>query len=150
MPVTKCVIGVGSPHGDDQAGWLIADALKRRNDHKFAVHSVGSPMEILDHLEGVNWLGICDACLGLDPDVGWQCWNWPDERMIKPRFAGSHDIGLPAVLELAARLGRLPETVMIWGVAIEKCRPGDAVSDRLMTLVPEIVDVIAQSLPSSD
>ncbi len=146
MSASKCVIGVGSPHGDDQIGWLIADDLETRGVSELVVHKVSSPLEILDWIDGVEWLGICDACRGEGPAGSWHCWTWPNDRIIQQEFAGTHDIGLTAALELAVRLGRLPATVMIWGVEVGTCQPGDVVSLPAKEAVPDVAGAILDEL----
>ena len=146
MPPAKCFIGVGSPHGDDQIGWLIADQVQARLADGSVVYNVGSPLEILDHIDGVEWLGICDACRGNGAEGSWQCWTWPDEQIVKPEFAGSHGISLAAALDLAERLGRLPGTVMIWGIEIAACEPGSPVSSPISAAIPQVADAIIHEI----
>ena len=42
------VVGVGSHHGDDQAGWLVADLLAASASEDVAVRKAKTPAEILD------------------------------------------------------------------------------------------------------
>ena len=146
MSASRCLIGVGRPHGDDQLGWLIADRLSNQDGHRFKVEKVVTPLEILDRLENVDWLGICDACHGTGKSGTWKRWTWPDVAIIQQRFAGSHDFGLTAVLNLAARLGRLPRTVMIWGVEVETCEPAAAMSSTALAVVEPVANAIMDEL----
>lgn len=146
MPLAQCVIGVGSPHGDDRIGWLVADEVRHRLGEHAVVCKVRSPLEILDWMNEVEWLGICDACRGDGPEGTWHCWNWPDNRILKQDFIGSHDFGLTAALDLAQRLRRLPPTVMIWGVEIGNCVPGDSVSISAKGAIPLVSDAIVREI----
>ncbi|MDB5339353.1 MAG: hydrogenase maturation protease, partial [Planctomycetaceae bacterium] len=146
MAPRRCVIGVGSPHGDDQIGWMIADAVLLLAADVCHVYKVASPLEILDRIDGTEWLGICDACRGAGSVGDWKSWAWPDQQIISQEFSGSHGIGLPATLDLATRLGRLPETTMIWGVEIGDCHPGDAVSASASAAIPVIANAILREL----
>lgn len=68
------VIGVGSPHGDDQAGWEVVKRLG--GDFKeISSHSAGQqqlvyfrtavvPPDMLDWLDGVDTAHVIDACIG--------------------------------------------------------------------------------------
>ncbi len=110
------VVGIGSHHGDDQAGWLVADALSDRACPSCEVRKVASPIEILDWLEGLERLILCDACRGLG-EVGETYHTvWPTTQITAVNWSGTHDLGLPTVLELAERLGNLPPEVHIWGI----------------------------------
>lgn len=141
-----CLIGVGSPHGDDQVGWKVAQAVQLLAGPDCAVHRVASPLEILNRIDGVDWLGICDACRGSGIVGDWGAWNWPDDRMISRVFAGSHDLGLAATLHLAARLGRLPQRVTIWGVEIGDCQPGDLITAEVMAAIPCVANAIVREI----
>lgn len=147
LPPRRCFIGVGSPHGDDQVGWLIAEEVQFRVGTDCIVHQVGSPLEILDRIEGIEWLGIgdgvCEDSRVWERRVGeWHTWTWPDARIVRQAFSGSHDLGLAATLELAARLGRLPKTVVIWGIEIHSCQPGDPISESIRAAIPTVVEAI--------
>lgn len=140
------LIGVGSPHGDDQVGWKVAEAVQLLAGSACAVHRVASPLEILNRIDGVDWLGICDACRGSGIVGDWSSWSWPDERMSSREFAGSHDLGLNATLHLAARLGRLPPRVTIWGVEIGDCQPGDLITAAVMSAIPCVANAIVREI----
>lgn len=142
----KVLIGVGSPHGDDQIGWLIADEVRLRIGDSCLVHKVGSPLEILDRIDDVDWLGICDACRGAGQVGDWNCWTWPDEHIIQSQFTGSHDFGLAATLQLATRLKRLPDTVKIWGIEIGSSQAGDSISLPARNTIPRVADAIRQEI----
>lgn len=114
---TTLVVGIGSPHGDDQAGWIIADRLAVAADAaRFQVRKAKSPSELLDWLDGVDRLIVCDACRGLGAAGQVRSWQWPDVSLSAPMWSGTHDLSLPAALQLAERLGRLPDTVVVWSV----------------------------------
>lgn len=142
----KCFIGVGSPHGDDQIGWLIADEVKMRFGNEMRVHQVYSPLEILDNLEDVDWLGLCDGCRGLGTLGEWKRWNWPALHSVDSSFAGSHDFGLVATLQLARQLERLPASVVIWGIEIGLVDPMSVVSSEVRLSIPRLIDAIQEEL----
>lgn len=146
MASTRCVIGVGSPHGDDQAGWLIAEALDARQVPEVTVRKTASPSDLLNWLSDFEWLGICDACRGAGAVGDWFCWTWPDRLIDQPTFSGTHDMDLNAALQLAATLGQVPPTVKIWGIEIGNCQPGEPVSVAIRQQVPQIVDSILREI----
>ena len=77
------VAGLGSAHGDDQAGWLVAEQVLKKlsgtleaseeqdktlmsesSRHLFQhviVRRAMIPLDVLDWLEGVSILHVCDA-----------------------------------------------------------------------------------------
>ena len=110
--------GVGSPHGDDQAGWQLVELLQQRQVPQLELVRLAKPIDLLDHLgtsAGVAMaeLLICDTCRGAGPAGSCHRWTWPDADMPRMRWSGSHDFPLPAVLALADRLGRLPAHVTV-------------------------------------
>lgn len=146
-PSRSVFVGIGSSHGDDQVGWRIAQQLASKVGSAIAVRQAAGPAQLLDWLDGVERLAICDACCSSDGAAGTLLrWSWPSAELSSTRFFGSHDVTLPAVLELAQQLGRLPPSVTVWGVLIERAEPGAAVSPALEARLPEIVNQIVGEL----
>ena len=162
------MVGLGSPHGDDQAGWLVAselqqrlagqpDAIARRSRDYVAVpprrtprdepnaspplqtdrapsflersahHAerdgfvlacrlAKSPSDLLDWLDDVAHLIVCDCCESLTQIGELRLWHWPADRFVRTRSSSSHQLGLLDVLDLAKNIGRLPPRVEIWAI----------------------------------
>lgn len=142
MASTMCVVGLGSPQGDDQIGWLIADALDAQGIIDVFVRKAASPADLLNWIGEVEWLGICDACRGAGTVGDWFCWSWPGLAIDQHTFAGTHDVSLRAVLNLAATLGQAPPVIKIWGIEVGSCGPGEPVSMTLLSRIPQIVESI--------
>lgn len=140
------LIGLGSAHGDDQIGLLVADEIKRRVGQAIDVQFASSPAAMLDHLDSRERVVICDACISSGPPGTLHRWNWPTTELQSSRFTGSHDVTLPAALDLADELGRLPREVTIWGIAIGAAQPGTEMSPALAAAAPAIVEQICQAL----
>ena len=62
--MTPFVAGLGSHHGDDQAGWLVIDELFRRGYPAQRLARLRHPADLLDVMDGGESLVICDACTG--------------------------------------------------------------------------------------
>ena len=56
------VMGLGSPHGDDQVGWCVIDNLEQDGVVVAALRKVKDPVDILEDLAGVERLFVVDAC----------------------------------------------------------------------------------------
>jgi hydrogenase maturation protease len=139
-------IGLGSRHGDDQIGLRIAEEVGRVVGCLANVRLAGSPASILDLLEARDRVMICDACIMDAPSGTLHRWDWPTSAIQQSRFAGTHDLILPAALALAEALGQFPENVTIWGVAVKESQPGAELSPVLTAAIPQIVERICQSL----
>lgn len=152
--------GIGSPHGDDRAGWEVADELLRAVDRSpnVTVRKAAVPLDLLDWLEAVDCLHVCDAALrpescgqlrrfaGSVSSDGRAVSQHAIPAIAKLRSQGSHDFGLPAVLELAARLKRLPPEVVVWAVDGARFEPGDPLSPALAEAIPSVAASIITEL----
>jgi hydrogenase maturation protease len=110
------VIGVGSAHGDDQLGWLVAKDLIRRSPMGYQVRIASTPLELLDWLDECRVLHLVDACEGAGSPGTIYRWDWPCPEIHAGRWSGTHDFNLCGALALAEQLGQLPPQVVIWGI----------------------------------
>jgi hydrogenase maturation protease len=143
MPST-CVVGLGSPHGDDQFGWVVADRLaaetRRRHLSQVIVRRALSPSQLLDWLHGIDQLLLIDACRGQSSPAELFRLEWPAAGIEKFRGSGSHDYSVWQTLELASRLGSLPRKCHLWCAGGWQFDPGQPLSPSLLALVPKVVD----------
>lgn len=133
------LIGLGSPHGDDQAGWLVARELRRCG---IPAIELRSPIDLLDHLSRLERLLVCDACRGAGPPGSLHQWLWPAPRLAGIHFSGTHDVSLRAALELAAAMAMLPPTVIVWAIEIEQCQPAAEPSQRVQQSAAQLAATI--------
>lgn len=82
------------------------------------------PTKLLEHLANRDPLWIVDACRSGAPPGTIHRLAWPDERIAQPRGVSSHGVSLEAVLQLAEKLGRLPEEVKLFLVEVGDAAPG--------------------------
>ena len=141
------LVGIGSPHGDDQVGWRIAEQLAIAFDEdNLAVRRAKSPSQLLDWLDAVERLFICDACRGLGRAGQISRWTWPARELQQASWSGTHDMSLPAVLQLAERLGRLPPAVVVWSVEGASDEALGAMSPEVAAALPSLTDQIANEV----
>lgn len=143
---TTLFVGLGSSHGDDRVGWMVTDALEARLDSRAIVRHAAAPLDILDWLDGVERLAICDACRGIGAVGSWRRWESPLAEFPAARARHSHDLGLPAALQLAARLCPLPREVLVWGIEIGQTVPEQLASREVAAAVPEVVEDVLREL----
>jgi hydrogenase maturation protease len=128
------IVGIGSPHGDDRAGWLVARHVEQTlpggesetpaepgwqvdaRGGLLEVKQARTPADLLHWLPDVQRLLICDACRGLGRPGQWKWWQWPDAEIGELQWSGLHELSLPAALGVAERLGQLPEDVTLCGL----------------------------------
>lgn len=141
------IVGIGSSHGDDQAGWLVAERLAGKFDQDdVVVRKAGSPVELLDWLDGTDRLIVCDACRGLGRAGEVQRWTWPDRELLDAALSGTHDLPLPAVIQLAERIGRLPSEVVLYAVEAATSSPLNVVSSEVLESIPKLTHNIKNEI----
>lgn len=152
-PATTLIVGVGSVHGDDVAGWAIAEQLLQQLSATTAcVRIAQSPLEILHWLDRRQTCVICDASHGAGDAGVVRCWQWPCEEITRLRWSGTHDVPLPQVLQLADQLGILPPEVAIWSIEADRSNrrinlPNDYhLSEAVESNLTRIVEFIVNAL----
>lgn len=145
-PSTDLIVGVGSAHGDDQAGWRLVDTLIARNRTSAQLRKVSSPHELIDWLEGCECLHVVDACdrrtdlLRLDISSG--C----IPVAIETRSSSSHQVGVGTVVELAKSLGLLPQRALLWAIPGESFAPHGDIGDGCQKEVENCAGLIEKEL----
>ncbi|HQU44748.1 MAG TPA: hydrogenase maturation protease [Pirellulales bacterium] len=160
MSVSTLIVGIGSPHGDDQIGWRVAERLaveresacgasgpRPQADCNVTIRMASSPTDLLDWLEGVERLIICDACQAVGSPGTVHCWRWPEAPLARLRSSSSHDLSLAEVLTLAEELRSLPGEVIIWAVESRTCQCCAAMSGEAVAAVAQTSEEIGRSLP---
>ncbi|WP_339730716.1 hydrogenase maturation protease [uncultured Gimesia sp.] len=146
MKPETMIAGIGSPHGDDRVGWEIANAIQSRTSDRASVRLVRTPDELLDWLEGIQELVICDACQGAGEVGSVHQWEWPCADLESISWSGTHNLSLLAVLALARQLDRLPASVWIWGVEVQQVQPDQPMSNAVMAGATSAAESICKAL----
>ncbi len=110
------VVGLGSHHGDDRAGWLVLDQLEACGYPRDFLLRIAHSVDLLDRATPGQPLIICDACQGSGIAGRITRWLWPSDQLATLRHCGTHDLSLGEVLELGRTLNGLPEHIEIWGI----------------------------------
>jgi hydrogenase maturation protease len=120
--VTK-VIGIGSHHGDDQAGWIVAQRLLRHKDLPAEVVLLRDPAGVLEHVSGCDRLILIDACMSGDAPGTIKRLEWPDSRLQSNWGTSTHGISACEAMQLLEQLHRRPRSVIFFGVEAESFSP---------------------------
>jgi hydrogenase maturation protease len=133
---TTVVAGLGSPFGDDRAGWRVIEELQRSQlpARLIALHEA---TELVEELAGCKRLIVVDACRSRRRDGEVTRLEWPDPRIAARHSHSTHGVGLSSALELAKRLGRLPASVEIFGIEIGN-------RQLLGEMSPDVVESVAK------
>lgn len=140
------VIGIGSPHGDDQVGWSVVAYLKQQGQEIAVLQTLVDPIDLIEQLDGVSRLLIVDGCRS-GQEVGTLTrFDADDPRFLEATGHSTHRISLSETLDLARALRRLPGWVKVFGVEVDQCRPQAAMDPRLEKAVPRIAQEICDEL----
>lgn len=144
-PQACLIVGIGSRHGDDQAGWQVIDLLAESNfDSVAQLKKASVPHDLLDWMDGCNSLHIVDAC---DSGEDVQRYDHSISQASRAcRAANSHQFDITRTLELAKSLDRLPPRITLWAIPGEQFEPHGEISGRCMKLVAVCAERIEAEL----
>ena len=143
------ILGIGSPAGDDQAGWLVVDALLASGllaGHEVVVEKLDRPgANLIRLLENASWVILVDAMQSND-QVGrirrFDQKDWPGYC----HGLSSHGLGVLDALSLAHALGSLPARLDLYGIEIGSGMPGDAPGAGVQGAARQLAQRIAAEL----
>ena len=146
------VIGIGSPGGDDRAGWRVAELLNQSAKVTAAAERVSVNLchtpggEVPALLAGADIAIVVDAVMnGGAPGT---IYRLSDPRLLA--FAdnplSSHGIGLQAMLELAEALGELPKILLIYGIEAASLEGETAMHLKVLDAIPRVREAIERDI----
>ena len=146
---TLRILGIGSPSGDDQAGWLTVDALLAEGVHtegEVIIEKLDRPGASLIGLLGdATRVILIDAMQSQDA-VGrirhFGAEDWPAYR----HGLSSHGLGVLDALALARELGSLPPRLDLYGIEIGSANPGEPASKPIQAAARQLARMIAADL----
>lgn len=113
------VIGLGSPFGDDQAGWWVIEQMRSRIPPQVDLVRLDRPgASLVNWMEGVTHLYIIDAIVGEGLPAGRIVPLETAQLDGQSRLLTSHQLALAETLHLAEALECRPARVDILGIAI--------------------------------
>jgi hydrogenase maturation protease len=136
------VIGCGNPdRGDDAAGVLVARRLRQWG--VAAQEQSGEALSLMDILAHADKVILVDAVATDDEPGTIQVWNANFVSLPKDSFCCStHAFGVREAVELARTLGRLPQSLIVYGIAGRQFQIGAALSPA----VSDAVERVAQQI----
>lgn len=143
------VVGIGSPHGDDQAGWLLIERLAMQPlADDIQLRKAVVPHNLMDWADRCESLHIVDACdsgqtvirLELSDEISSACL---DDLV---HCHSSHHFGISKVIELGRLLEKLPQRITVWAIPGESFGPGQLVSQLCQQQVARCAELISAEL----
>lgn len=141
------VVGIGSPHGDDQAGWLLIERLAKEVDQAY-LRKASVPHNLIDWTDGCDALHIVDACDSGRHVMRIELSDETHLDQIDKLMHGhsSHHFGISQVIELGRLLEKLPRRIVVWAIPGESFGPGQTVSDLCQQQIDRCADLLSAEL----
>ena len=143
------VIGVGNPdRGDDGAGPQVAARIRKRGLQ--AIDHTGDGLALIELWEGHSAVVIVDAMVtGAAPGTV-RRFDAAAGPLPREAFAvSSHAFGLAEAVETARALGRLPATVIVYGIEGGSFTLGAGLSGRVERACPRVArDILNETVSS--
>lgn len=139
------IIGLGSPFGDDRVGWRVIELLQGRLPAEISLVSLDRPgAALINWMQGVDNLVLIDA-LRSGAAPGSIVALTPDDLETRSCRLTSHQLALSETVELAARLGHLPEQTRIYGIELDSFS-NDELSEVAATAARELASRLAKAM----
>lgn len=140
MP-SVCVVGWGSPYGDDRVGWEVVQALRLAvppHPGLSLVECDRSGPALIETWEAYGAVILVDAVRSGQPVGTVHCL---DARDIVPGSGGlsSHGVGVAQTVALARTLGLLPGIARAYGIEIESAGPAIGLSAPVAAAMRELI-----------
>ncbi|MDA1052145.1 MAG: hydrogenase maturation protease [Planctomycetota bacterium] len=136
------IVAVGSPHGDDQVAWVIADRLSQDPHIRPLVHTLATPWDLVELLVADCSVIVIDACVGI-ARPGTVLRIGESELATSPLARHStHGGSLVQSLGLARTLQRTIRELVVFTVAVESCEPGAELSESARCAVDNVVQQV--------
>ena len=133
------IFALGSPHGDDQVAWVVADRLSEDPLIRSITYQLATPWDLVELLVPDCSVIVIDACVGV-ASPGSVLRIGENELASSPVARQStHGGSLLQALEMAKALRRTIRELAVFGIAVESCEPGDALSESARHAVGDVV-----------
>ncbi|MDQ1314052.1 MAG: hydrogenase maturation protease [Pseudomonadota bacterium] len=146
------ILGIGSPSGDDQAGWLVVDALQAsgvQTGVDLVIEKLDRPgANLIASVENAAWVILVDAMQGCGEAGRIRRFGANDW----PAYGGgisSHGFGVVDALTLARELGSLPHRLDLYGIEAGSALPGEEPSLAVKAAARRLAASLAAELASA-
>jgi hydrogenase maturation protease len=128
--MTRRLIGIGNPdRGDDAVGWEVAGRVTSWEVSRLTAGS----LSLIDLWSDEDDVVIVDAMKsGVAPGTVVRI-DAINDRLPKGTFASTHAFGPAAVVELARTMGRLPRSLIVYGIEAGQVEHGSPLTPAVAT-----------------
>lgn len=133
------IFALGSPHGDDQVAWRIAEQLSQDVNVLPLIHKLATPWDLVELLVPDCSVIVIDACAG-DAPPGTVLRLGERELATSPLARQStHGGSLIESLDLAKSLQKQIRELVVLAVVVQSCEPSAELSESALLAVDDVV-----------
>lgn len=146
------VLGIGSPFGDDQLGWMAIDTLMSDSSlqfyipHQLALKKLDRPgLSLLADLQDAWAVILIDAIVN-NGEIGKIYRLAKSEIITTKNLISSHNISIAEALKLGEGLNMLPDKIVLYGMEIDTCQMNDAFSEKIKSSFYHFITAIYEEI----
>ena len=138
------ILGIGSPFGDDQAGWRVVELLK---DHVFMQPNIYEYVEmaccdrpgtrLIELMYNTNRVFLIDAVKSGNT-IGLIHRLKNDEIQELNCLMSTHHVGVAEALQLGRALNELPENIILYGIEIDNIELHSTISEAVEQAIKQV------------
>jgi hydrogenase maturation protease len=136
------ILGLGSPHGDDQLGWVAIDRMRPRLPAGTYAHKIRGGFDLIEYLEGHDTAVVIDAASPAGRPGSIRSFTWPCPELVHCILLSSHGLGLVEAIQLTEALGRLPQHLKIYTIEARDTSPGAPLDDEIARQLDVLVEYV--------
>lgn len=141
------VLGLGSPFGDDQAGWRVASGLlAQAMPAHLIIESHDRPgARLIELMSNVSLVFLIDA-VKTGHELGFIHRFKNKEIDDFYPLMSTHDMGVAQALQLGRALDALPKTVILYGIEVDSIALDNVLSKPVQRAIDEVVARLTKEL----
>lgn len=146
------ILGIGSPFGDDQVGWVVADSLKNklsRDQEAYQMVSIECydrpGVRLIELISSAKTVFLIDAVKS-ECAIGTIHRLKNDEIYEFKNMLSTHAMGVAQALELGNSLKVLPEEIILYGIEIDNIVLNDSISKSVKKAIIMVVTQLKRDL----
>ncbi|WP_133130776.1 hydrogenase maturation protease [Legionella yabuuchiae] len=143
------VLGIGSPFGDDQVGWHVANRLKQQigpDSERLLITACDRPgTRILELMRSADKVFLIDAVMTGAP-AGTVHYLKNEEIISFPNGLSTHGIGIIDAIEIGKALNELPKQIVLYGIEIENVSKNFKLSKIIERAIEKTVSRLIKEL----
>lgn len=139
------VIGVGSPFGEDQAGWMVAERLKNQIFTQTCLKKYVNVewhdrpgIRLIELMHETKNIFLIDAVKSGNKLGTIHRLKNSEIHEFKSLFS-THHVGIPQTLQLASVLNVMPDNIILYGIEIDNIEFHSTLSESVEVAINEVV-----------